>query len=166
MNKQRKLGWEIILMLVPVIALTGWGIWSVNQGPFKLVIQEVKVTPLPKDAFFRNAVTPGNKGIKVFAYIGYQGRAPAWWGVSVDSASRVHFTKRGVKDDHNANVGYYPATVFDKSRGQYIVFYEGELTKDLLKQATCHVSVRLRTQRVPSEQLAFAKASIPAHELH
>jgi hypothetical protein len=168
MNKRRKVGWrELILMVVPALALVGWGFWLQSRRPFKLVIDEIKVAPVSKGT--RMPPEPNTRGVQVIVFIGHEGPAPDWWGRGVNATSyRVHFTGKGEKDKHDTNAGGYTGVSFDKSLRQYTFTYTGDVPKDprFLKQATCHVSASLETQRVPPEKLAAAKASIPAHKFN
>lgn len=171
MNKRRKFGWpELILLMVPSLALTGWGVWLQSRGPakpFKLVIDEIKVTKVAKGSSV--PPEPNTSGVQVIVFMGHEGPAPKWWGHGVNADScRVHFTAKGEKDRHDTNAGGYTGVDFDGSRQQYTFTYIGDVPKDskFLKQATCHVSAVLETQTVPHKKLARAKASITAQKFN
>jgi hypothetical protein len=164
MNKRRNFAWrELILLFVPILALGGWALWLQSRGPFKLVLDEINIKPqgtiLPADLNLRE--------VQVSVFIGHKGSTPPWWGVAANLDNpRVHFTRKGEKDD-GSNVGDYAGVHFDKLRAQYTFVYTGNIPKDpnYLKEATCHISVGLETQRMPSKKLATAKTSIPVHQL-
>jgi hypothetical protein len=174
MNKRHKLGWpELVLLLVPALALVVWGVWLQSRGPskpFKLVINELKVTPLPKGPTV--PPEPNTRGVQVIVFIGHEGPAPDWWGNGVNAPySKVSFTGKSGKDNRYTSVGGsggYSGVFFDRPRRQYTFTYTGNFPKDpkFLKQATCHVFANLETSRVPHKKLATVKASIPAQKFN
>ncbi|RYZ89748.1 MAG: hypothetical protein EOP04_05985 [Proteobacteria bacterium] len=163
MNRRRNFVWrEILLLLVPTLALVAWGGLQ-SRGPFKLVVDEIKIKP--HDTIHpAKGTLPAYREVQVIVFIGYEGPGPSWWGVGANLDNpRVLFTTKSEKDD-GSSVGSYANMNFDESRGQYTFIYRGNIpaNPNYLKESTCHISAGLETRRVPVKKLATAKISFPA----
>ena len=161
---------QILLMLLPVVALGIWGLWTQKQAPvkiepFRLVISEVQITTLPKSPFTNP--DPKARGVQAQIWIGHRGEAPAWWGEDVNPANpRVVFLAPKQKDD-GGNNGNYSGTEYDKKRNQYSLVFKGEIPRTplFLETSTCLIESGLETQMQPPKPLASIRTSIPTRQL-